>query len=106
MQRALDLTHMPAHGAPPMKRRSSSQPPIVVDNSPVAIRDALFVAGHEHHSSYDSASRAYSYDRKNLNDNVSVDTKAVGQEARQGADNLAVVLAMADGRLVDFARAS
>ena len=106
VQRAVDLTHMPAHGAPPMKRRSSLQPPIVVDNSPVAIRDALFVAGHEHHSSYDSASRAYSYDRKNLNDNVSVDTKAVEQQARQGADNLAVVLAMADGRLVDSARAS
>lgn len=96
LQRAYNLSHTP-------ERRPSTQgTPLVVDSSPAAVRDALFVAGHEHHSAHDTASRTYV--DQSLASNISVDTKAVEEESRQGADDLAVVLALADGRMVDCAR--
>lgn len=96
VQRAYELAHTPK------RQRSRQGTPLVVDSSPAAIRDALYVAAHEHHSSYDTASRTYT--RAPLVDNVSVDTKAVEHESRQGTDNLAVVMTLADGRMVDQAR--
>lgn len=63
--------------------------PIFVDYSPTTIRDALFVAAHEHHSHYDTASR--------------IDTNLVLEQGCKKED-LAVVVALPDGRMVDRAR--
>ncbi|CCU98789.1 unnamed protein product [Malassezia sympodialis ATCC 42132] len=65
--------------------------PLFVDYSPTSIRDALFVASHEHHSHYDTASR--------------IDTNLVLEQGCKKED-LAVVVALPDGRMSDRGRQS
>ncbi|WFD29911.1 hypothetical protein MSPP1_000925 [Malassezia sp. CBS 17886] len=72
---------------------------LVVDQSPVGIRDALFVGAHEHHSGYDSASRTFDPAEPVDADAVPVDTAAVRKAALAAPGNLAVVIALADGRM-------
>ncbi|KAL4401279.1 hydrolase [Malassezia pachydermatis] len=62
---------------------------MVVDSTPLAIRDALFVAAHEHHSHFDSASR--------------IDTGLV-VDHDCAKEDLAVIVALTDGRMVDQAQ--
>ena len=78
----------------PKRRASLSQnfvpkTPLFVDNSPASIRDALFVASHEHHSHFDTASR--------------IDTNVV-LEPGCSKEDLALVVALKDGRMKDQAR--
>jgi len=83
---------------PETPRRSSSSmlntpkpSPLFVDYSPHAIRNALYVASHEHHSHFDVASR--------------IETQGlVNNSQDEEKSKLAVVMAIADGRLVDQAR--
>lgn len=63
--------------------------PLFVDFTPTTIRDALFVAAHEHHSHYDMASR--------------IDTNLILEQGYKKED-LAVVVALRDGRMVDRGR--
>ena len=84
--------------SPSPKRRRSMSPnmlsrlahyPLVVDHTSTSIRDALFVATHEHHSHFDTASR--------------IDTSVV-LEPGCSQEDLAVVMALIDGRMKDLAR--
>mgnify|MGYP006992810341 FL=1 len=80
----------------PKRRASLSQnfvpkTPLFVDNSPASIRDALFVASHEHHSHFDTASR--------------IDTNVV-LEPGCSKEDLALVVALKDGRMKDQARST
>ncbi|PKI82840.1 hypothetical protein MVES1_003744 [Malassezia vespertilionis] len=89
-----------------LPKRRKSQIPLVVDHSPIAIRDAFFVAANEHHSQFDRASRTYmSKDpQRRKGTQVSVDANVVAEDAKKGQDDLAVVLVLTDGRMVDRAR--
>lgn len=96
VQRFYNLCHAPDGS------KTNGTTPVVIDNSFAGIREALFVAGHEHHSVHDTASQKYT--DKLDSKNAEVDTKAIQKDAQTTPDNLAVVLALADGRLVDRAR--
>lgn len=96
VQRAHDLCYGP-NGS-----KTNGATPLVIDNSFAGIREALFVAGNEHHSMHDTASQKYTNQLDG--NNAEVDTKAVKEDAHSTPDNLAVVIALADGRMVDRAR--
>lgn len=90
LRRSQSVQSMPKEAqASSDKALPEDEKPVVVDVSPAAIRDALFVAGHEHHSHFDSASR--------------IDTSLV-LDADIRNEDLAVVVALPDGRMRDQAR--
>lgn len=101
--RRLSVGQLPSEAPKrPAARRSSSY--MMVDQTPGGIRDALVVGASEHHSFYDTASRMGSPGRGTVVDRVPLETEQIDRASRQVPDELAVVLPLTDGRLVDRAR--